>query len=169
MDDTFAFLGLPKISIGNETRSEHAHVAHRQRETRARARARAPSPYPWAFVLSGRYSLASRLRPRACRQRTRVVLLTCARVRGAVCVHGKAGVMDVLNAFEGSVRIGRKEVAPDTLNVGACDVVPSGMQRESRYGALHHIIEPALLRRLRRYYEPANKRLYKFLGRDLGW
>ena len=87
----------------------------------------------------------------------------------AVCVHGKAGVMDVLNAFEGSVRIGRKEVAPDTLNVGACDVVPSGMQRESRYGALHHIIEPALLRRLRRYYEPANKRLYKFLGRDLGW
>ena len=67
------------------------------------------------------------------------------------------------------VRIGRKEVAPDTLNVGACDIVPAGMERESRYGALHHIIEPNLLSRLRRYYEPANQRLYKFLGRDLGW
>ena len=26
-----------------------------------------------------------------------------------MCVHGKAGIMDVLNAFEGSVRIGRND------------------------------------------------------------
>ena len=26
-----------------------------------------------------------------------------------------------------------------------------------------------LLARLRAYYEPYNQRLYKFLGRDLGW
>ena len=43
------------------------------------------------------------------------------------------------------------------------------MVREPRYGALHHIIQPALLRRLRAYYEPSNQRLYRFLGRDLGW
>ena len=48
-------------------------------------------------------------------------------------------------------------------------IVPQGMHRESRYGALHHIIAPALLRRLRAYYYPSNQRLYKFLGRDLGW
>ena len=110
MDDTFTFLGLAKISIGNETR---------------------------------------------------------------MCVHGKAGVMDVLNKFEGSVRIGDKIVAPDTLNVGRCDsaggVTPEGMRREPRYGALHHIVDEALLRRMRRYYAPSNERLYKFLGRDLGW
>lgn len=36
-------------------------------------------------------------------------------------------------------------------------------------GALHHDIEPKLDRRMRAYYEPYNKRLYRFLGRDLGW
>jgi len=106
MDETFAFLGLPAVPIGNETR---------------------------------------------------------------MCVHGKAGVMDVLNAFEGSVRIGTKDVAPELLNVGTCDKPPKGMHREPRYGALHHDIEPALLRRLRAYYEPSNQRLYRFLGTDLGW
>ena len=106
MDDTFAFLGLPKISIGNETR---------------------------------------------------------------MCVHGKAGVMDVLNQFEGSVRIGTKGVAPDQLNVGRCDGLNVGMHRDAFTGALHHDISPALTRRMREYYEPANQRLYRFLGRDLGW
>ena len=77
--------------------------------------------------------------------------------------------MDVLNAFEGSVRIGTKDVAPESLNVGTCDTTPEGMVREPKYGALHHIIEPALLKRLRAYYAPSNERLYKFLGRDLGW
>ena len=43
------------------------------------------------------------------------------------------------------------------------------MHREEKFGALHHTIEPKLLKRLRRYYEPSNQRLYKFLGRNLGW
>ena len=108
MDETFAFLGLPGIPIGNETR---------------------------------------------------------------MCVHGKAGVMDVLNAFEGSVRIGTRDVAPEHLNVGKCETVvaPAGMHREPKYGALHHTIAPELLARLSAYYEPSNKRLYRFLGRNLGW
>ena len=86
-----------------------------------------------------------------------------------MCVHGKAGVMDVLNAFEGSVRIGAKDVAPEHLNVGACDSTPAGMVREAKYGALHHVIRETTSRRLRSYYEPHNQRLYRFLGRDLGW
>ena len=110
MDETFGFLGLHPISIGNETR---------------------------------------------------------------MCVHGKAGVMDVLNSFESSVRIGTKGAAPEQINVGRCDitskVAPAGMHREEKFGALHHTIEPKLLKRLRRYYEPSNQRLYKFLGRNLGW
>ena len=77
--------------------------------------------------------------------------------------------MDVLNAFEGSVRIGARDVAPEHLNVGACDSTPAGMVREPKYGALHHVIRPTTARRLRAYYEPHNQRLYKFLGRDLGW
>ena len=108
MDDTFRFLGLPPVSIGNETR---------------------------------------------------------------MCVHGKAGVMDVLNAFEGSVRIGGKGAAPEQLNVGRCDTAKAvaGMRVEPRWGALHHDIDPDLNARLRKFYEPFNQRLYRFLGRDLGW
>ena len=68
-----------------------------------------------------------------------------------MCVHGKAGVMDVLNAFEGSVRIGSRAVpAPEQLNVGACDTSAqlAGMHRDPATGALHHDIDPQLLRRL---------------------
>ena len=108
MDETFRFLGLAPIDVGNETR---------------------------------------------------------------MCVHGKAGVMDVLNAFEGSVRIGDKTAAPEKLNVGACDTVKlvQGMHIDRATGAMHHDIEPELLKRMRAYYEPSNQRLYKFIGRDLGW
>jgi len=105
MDETFDFLQLPRISIGNETR---------------------------------------------------------------MCVHGKAGVMDVLNAFEGSVRIGEKGVAPETLNVGRCDT-PVGMHLDPRTGAMHHDIDEALNNRLRTFFAPSNQRLYRFLGRDLHW
>jgi len=88
-----------------------------------------------------------------------------------MCVHGKAGVMDVLNAFEGSVRIGSAHAAPEQLNVGACDTTAQvvGMHRDGATGALHHDIDPDLLRRMRTFYEPFNQRLYRFLGRDLGW
>lgn len=90
-----------------------------------------------------------------------------------MCVHGKAGVMDVLNAFEGSVRIGKdgnsSAVALDTLHVARCDNDPRGMVRDPATGALHHVIPRALLTRMRRYYEPTNQELYRFLGRDLQW
>ena len=85
-----------------------------------------------------------------------------------MCVHGKAGVMDVLNAFEGSVRIGERS-APEALDVGRCGAIAAGMHREPTTGALHHDIEPELLARMRRFYKPHNERLYRFLGRDLGW
>ena len=89
-----------------------------------------------------------------------------------VCVRGKAGVMDVLNAFEGNLKIGAKgKAAADKLQVGTCEsaVTPEGMHREEKYGALHHDIAPALLKRMRAYYEPSNQRLYRYMGRDLGW
>ena len=106
MDETFEFLGLPKIPIGNQTR---------------------------------------------------------------MCVHGKAGVMDAQNAFEASVSIGQNAATQkSSLNVAACDKPRKGTHREPRYGAIHHDISPALLKRLRTFYEPYNRRLYKFLGRDLG-
>ena len=88
-----------------------------------------------------------------------------------MCVHGKAGVMDVLNAFEGSVRIGTAHAAPEQLNVGKCDTsaLVKGMHRDAATGAMHHDIEPHLQRRMRAYYEPMNQRLYRFLGKNLGW
>ena len=90
-----------------------------------------------------------------------------------VCVHGKSGVIDVLNAFEGSLKIGDTGSIPEPekLSVARCESakVTKGMHRDKRSGALHHDIEPQLLARLRAYYEPYNQRLYKFLGRDLGW
>jgi hypothetical protein len=108
MDETFRFLGLRPITIGNETR---------------------------------------------------------------MCVHGKAGVMDVLNAFEGSVKIGSKDAAPEQLSVGACESsrTATGMHRDPTTGAMHHDITPSLEERMYAYYQPTNKRLYDFLGRDLGW
>mmetsp|Transcript_77207 Transcript_77207/g.153252 ORF Transcript_77207/g.153252 Transcript_77207/m.153252 type:complete len:143 (-) Transcript_77207:222-650(-) len=89
-----------------------------------------------------------------------------------MCVHGKAGVMDVLNMFENSVRIGsNSSVTTDNpeLRVAACDQSPEDMHREPLTGAMHHNIDPELHLRLRSYFDPFNKRLYKFLGRDLGW
>ena len=90
-----------------------------------------------------------------------------------MCVHGKAGVMDVLNAFEGNVRIGSKgnstEVAEPRLFVAPCDRGHGTTHTDADTNALHHDIEPQLEERLRKYYAPANKILYNFIGRDLGW
>ena len=91
--------------------------------------------------------------------------------RTRVCVKGKAGVMDVLNQFEGRVEIGGKASQPETVKVGDCDNSIGGdeMHQEESTGALHHNIDPQLNQRMRTYYEPFNQRLYKFLGKDLGW
>ena len=43
------------------------------------------------------------------------------------------------------------------------------MHRDAATGALHHNLSPALEARMRAFYEPSNRRLYKFLKRDLGW
>eukprot|EP00966_Prymnesium_polylepis_P203433 4713104-Prymnesium_polylepis.1 len=96
------------------------------------------------------------------------------------CVHGKAGVMDVLNEDEHDVDIGagaaggaRPAGSKDPkswrrLQVGACDDDPEGMVTAAS-GAPHHKLEPELERRLRAYFEPTNQQLYKFLGRNLAW
>ena len=102
------------------------------------------------------------------------------------CVHGKAGVMDVLSEDENDVDIASNGVglalptpgkawtaggsvkSRRRLNVGDCTNDPEGMVTTAS-GALHHKLEPALEARLRAYFEPANQQLYKFLGRDLGW
>ena len=86
-----------------------------------------------------------------------------------MCVHGKAGVMDVLNAFEGSVRIGTNgAAATPKLHVAGCDL-HGGMHDDPLTGAKHHYIEPILERRMAAYYTPYNEQLYRFLGRDLHW
>ncbi len=86
-----------------------------------------------------------------------------------VCVHGKAGVMDVLNAFEGGIHIGRSGRDDAKLQVADCDVEAEGMHRHAATGALHHDIEPDLLARMREYFEPANQDLYRLLGRSFDW
>jgi len=110
MDETFDFLGLQRIPIGNETR---------------------------------------------------------------MCVHGKAGVMDVLNAFEGSVRIGANgndtATIAEQLHVAPCDPGPGRTHSDHDTSALHHDINPWLEQRMRKYYDPHNQVLYRFIGRDLGW
>ena len=90
-----------------------------------------------------------------------------------MCVHGKAGVMDVLNAFEGSVRIGLKGNATITaeprLHVAPCDPGTGTTHVDAATKAVHHDVDPFIEKRLRAFYAPHNQRLYKFLGRDLGW
>ena len=89
------------------------------------------------------------------------------------CVHGKAGVMDVLNAFEGSVRIGKDNnmtnVVEPQLHVAPCDPGPGTVHADDATHAMHHDIDPWLEERMRKYYAPYNQQLYDFLGRDLGW
>ena len=87
-----------------------------------------------------------------------------------MCVSGKAGVMDVLNEFEGSVRIGSHTTRMDVpgVQVMPCEKGAS-MRQDPASGAEHYAIESRLLQRMRDYYEPYNQKLYSFLGRNLGW
>ena len=62
-----------------------------------------------------------------------------------------------------------QQLFSEALNVGDCASVASNMHRDEATGALHHDIEPELLKRMRSFYADSNQRLYRFLGRDLGW
>jgi hypothetical protein len=102
-----------------------------------------------------------------------------------VCVRGKAGVMDSTSDFEANLKFvdhsgkagggTRVDEAPHnagrekTVEVGDCDMEPEGMHRVPGSGALHHNIEPALLRRLRDYYAASNEDLFTLLGRRFDW
>ena len=81
--------------------------------------------------------------------------------------------MDVLNAFEGSVRIGKDNnmtnVVEPQLHVAPCDPGPGTVHANDATYAMHHDIDPWLEERMRKYYAPYNQQLYDFLGRDLGW
>ena len=79
------------------------------------------------------------------------------------------GVMDVLNQFEGGVKLGNAEPPLEQLSVGGCIGLKKGTHTDPTTGALHHDIDPALEKRMRAFYEPFNQKLYRFLGRPLGW
>ncbi|KAL1500608.1 hypothetical protein AB1Y20_013260 [Prymnesium parvum] len=94
------------------------------------------------------------------------------------CVHGKAGVMDVLQEDDNEIDIrgqtphtGDEPPNPKAyrrLHVGPCGEDEAGMLKTSS-GALHHKIDAELQQRLRALFKPSNEDLYAFLGRDLGW
>jgi len=80
------------------------------------------------------------------------------------CVRGKAGVMDVLKAADLNIAIGSNQTSRgenEKIKVGDCE---GDSQKEKK-----HVFEPELDARLRRFFAPYNRRLYRFLGRDLGW
>uniref|UniRef100_A0A7S4BE37 Sulfotransferase domain-containing protein n=2 Tax=Chrysotila carterae TaxID=13221 RepID=A0A7S4BE37_CHRCT len=80
------------------------------------------------------------------------------------CVKGKAGVMDVLHAEDVNISFSGKTAR---LQVGDCESDTATMHDER--GVMHHNIDPTLQAQLRRFFEPHNQRLYRFLGRDLKW
>ena len=89
------------------------------------------------------------------------------------CVRGKAGVIDVLHSSEKSLHLGARSDAEKgeespALQIGDCES-DAKSHPDATTGAPHHAIEPKLEARLRRFYAPSNRRLYKLLGRDLGW
>ncbi len=91
------------------------------------------------------------------------------------CVHGKAGVIDVLHSSEKALHLGsqgdqeaERDRESPTLQIGDCESDATS-RPDAATGAPHHAIEPGLEARLRKFYAPSNRRLYKLLGRDLGW
>lgn len=54
------------------------------------------------------------------------------------------------------------------LKVGDCAEEPHHAH-DTLTGSDLHAIDPLVDQRLRRFFEPHNRRLYRFLGRDLGW
>ena len=85
------------------------------------------------------------------------------------CVRGKAGVIDMQHARDHSLTLGAATPTAATTEGGGGAPLQIGDCAGSKPGAPRHPIEPALEARLRRYYEPANRRLYRLLRRDLGW
>lgn len=85
------------------------------------------------------------------------------------CVRGKAGVIDMQHARDHSLTLGAATPTTATTEGGGGAPLQIGDCAGSSPGARRHPVEPALEARLRRYYEPANRRLYRLLRRDLGW
>ena len=88
------------------------------------------------------------------------------------CVRGKQGVIDILKDEENKVRIGKNETLHEEnvkVKIDDCDSDPAATHRDPQTGALHHNVSPKVEARLRKFFAPYNQRLYKFLGRDLGW
>mgnify|MGYP002060606118 FL=1 len=85
------------------------------------------------------------------------------------CVQGKAGVMDIIRRKDAAETF----IANASHSLGDCGGsdargLPPGMVRDTA-GVLQHEIDPLLAARLMRFFKPSIERLYRFLGRDLGW
>ena len=62
-----------------------------------------------------------------------------------------------------------KETLKVVLNfLGLPDWEPEAWEFRKK-GRYERGMDPATRRRLEEYFEPHNRRLYEFLGRDLGW
>lgn len=96
------------------------------------------------------------------------------------CVRGKEGIMDVLHEKEkgiffededekGNASSGDHEVRKGHIKVGDCDQNSDNVGMHTENGVAKHNISPALEQQMRDFFKPYNQRLYRFLGRDLGW
>ena len=90
--------------------------------------------------------------------------------RGAACARLRFTARPVVS----QVRIGKNETLHSDedhtkVKIDDCDTDPKATHRDAKTGALHHNVSPKVEARLKKFFEPYNQRLYKFLGRDLGW
>ena len=88
-----------------------------------------------------------------------------------ICVKGLQGVMPQMDAKKMGKRIGPSNDGGAAF--GSCydennGSIPIGMIRD-KAGVLQHYVDPVVARRLRHYFSSPVKRLYRLLGRDLGW
>ena len=71
-----------------------------------------------------------------------------------MCVHGKAGVMDVPNVAEGELHVGSNGTGARSLDVGKCNQDTeggAGMHQHESTGALHYNIDLELQERMRAF------------------
>merc|ERR1719382_315737 len=85
------------------------------------------------------------------------------------CVRGKAGVVEVLHEDDRTISFDGNSTAQRAVALKVGDCTNDGLSMQMKGGVSKHAISPTVENWLRTFYAPYNRRLYRLLGRDLGW
>ena len=181
ISDIVNFIGLRPLSAAALANKKRFCVTSKVRRTQQPSRSRSPSrpachrwragtPPPRHHVDSSVRHLGAapslRLLPPSLRLAPTAPLTVPLTVAPAVPFHSQAGIMDEKREEKEKAGVIGKGVA-DAQGVAECNSLEE--KTKGADGVTRYPIDTQTAELLKAYFQPTNQKLYKMLGRDMGW